>query len=70
MMSDARSKMEVVTMPDVMAAVFVVDDDISVRESLESPSRLQDGSRRTFESARAVPVASCVLPRPVAWSST
>jgi hypothetical protein len=33
--SIAAGRIEVVTMPDVTAIVFVVDDDISVRESLE-----------------------------------
>ena len=33
--STASGRTEVVTMPDVTAIVFVVNDDISVRESLE-----------------------------------
>ena len=52
MISDARSRMEVVTMPDVTATVFVVDDDISVRESLEVLIRAAGWQPEVFESAR------------------
>jgi FixJ family two-component response regulator len=48
--SVGRSK--VVTMPDVMPIVFVVDDDISVRESLELLIRNAGWQPETFVSAR------------------
>jgi FixJ family two-component response regulator len=43
---------EVVTMPDVTAVVFVVDDDISVRESLELLIKSAGWRPETFASAR------------------
>jgi hypothetical protein len=39
------ARIEVVTLPEVTAIVFVVDDDIPVRESLELLSRVRAGSR-------------------------
>jgi FixJ family two-component response regulator len=41
-----------VTMPDVTSIVFVVDDDVSVRESLESLIRTAGWQPETFASAR------------------
>jgi FixJ family two-component response regulator len=46
----ARSTEE--TMPDVMSIVFVVDDDISVRESLELLIRTAGWQPQTFASAQ------------------
>jgi len=47
----ARS-IEVVTMPDVTSIVFVVDDDVSVRESLELLIRTAGWQPETFPSAQ------------------
>jgi FixJ family two-component response regulator len=43
---------EIVAMPDVTSIVFVVDDDVSVRESLELLIRTAGWQPETFESAR------------------
>jgi FixJ family two-component response regulator len=43
---------ELVAMPDVTSIVFVVDDDVSVRESLELLIRTAGWQPETFESAR------------------
>src|SRR5262252_9757619 len=43
---------EVVNMPDATAIVFVVDDDISVRESLELLVKSAGWKAETFESAK------------------
>ena len=43
---------EVVAMPDAMSIVFVVDDDVSVRESLELLIRTAGWSPETFASAQ------------------
>lgn len=43
---------EVLTMPDVASTVFVVDDDVSVRESLELLIRAAGWQAETFTSAR------------------
>jgi FixJ family two-component response regulator len=43
---------EAVTMPDVTSIVFVVDDDVSVRESLELLIRTAGWQPETFGSAR------------------
>jgi FixJ family two-component response regulator len=56
----------VVAMPDVTAIVFVVDDDISVRESLELLIASAGWKPETFASAqdflsRARPTAPCCL---------
>ena len=48
----AAVRREVVTMADVTAIVFVVDDDISVRESLELLIRSAGWQPETFASAR------------------
>src|ERR1700730_2523168 len=69
MMSDASSRMEVGTMSEVTATVFVVDDDISVRESLELLIRMAGWEPETFESARDF-LSHRATPRPVVWSST
>ena len=61
----ARSS-EVATMPDVPSIVFVVDDDVSVRESLELLIRTAGWRPETFSSAqdflsRPRPTAPCCL---------
>jgi FixJ family two-component response regulator len=43
---------EVLTMPDVTSIVFVVDDDVSVRESLELLIRAAGWQAETFTSAQ------------------
>jgi FixJ family two-component response regulator len=54
-------------MPDVTPIVFVVDDDVSVRESLESLIRCEGWQPETFASAREflnyprVPVPNCLV---------
>ena len=50
--SIAAGRIGVVTMPDVTAIVFVVDDDISVRESLELLITHAGWQPETFASAR------------------
>jgi FixJ family two-component response regulator len=50
--SSAGPAIEVVTMPDVRSVVFVVDDDISVRESLELLIRTAGWQPETFASAQ------------------
>jgi hypothetical protein len=50
--SIAAGRIGVVTMPDVTAIVFVVDDDISVRESLELLIKHAGWQPETFASAR------------------
>jgi FixJ family two-component response regulator len=50
--SSAVRAVEVVTMPDVTSVVFVVDDDISVRESLELLIRNAGWQPETFASAQ------------------
>jgi FixJ family two-component response regulator len=52
MMPGARSRMEAVAMPEVTATVFVVDDDISVRESLELMIRAAGWQPEIFASAQ------------------
>ena len=49
--STAAPGIEIVTMPDVRAIVFVVDDDISVRESLELLIKSGGWQPETFASA-------------------
>ena len=56
----------VVTMPDVTSTVFVVDDDVSVRESLELLIRTAGWQPETFASApeflsRPRPTVPCCL---------
>ena len=48
----AAPSIEVVTMPDVPSIVFVVDDDVSVRESLELLIRTAGWRPETFVSAQ------------------
>ena len=48
----ASRSIEVVTMPDVTSIVFVVDDDVSVRESLELLIRTAGWQPETFASAQ------------------
>jgi FixJ family two-component response regulator len=50
--SIAAARIGVVTMPDVTDIVFVVDDDISVRESLELLIKAAGWRPETFVSAR------------------
>jgi FixJ family two-component response regulator len=53
--SSAGHGIEVVTMPDVTSIVFVVDDDISVRESLELLVSTAGWQPETFTSAPEFP---------------
>jgi FixJ family two-component response regulator len=48
----ASRSIEVLTMPDVTSVVFVVDDDVSVRESLELLIRSAGCRAETFESGQ------------------
>jgi FixJ family two-component response regulator len=48
----ASRSIEVLTVPDVTSIVFVVDDDISVRESLELLIRTAGWQPQTFATAR------------------
>jgi len=50
--STVAARIEVVTMPEVTAVVFVVDDDISVRESLELLIKTAGWKAETFASAQ------------------
>ena len=65
--TNSRNAVEVVTMPDLTSIVFVVDDDISVRESLELLIRTAGWRAETFESGQAflsrprVSVPCCLL---------
>jgi FixJ family two-component response regulator len=58
--STAARRIEVVSMADVQGIVFVVDDDISVRESLELLIKNAGWQPRLFESAQEF----LVCPRP------
>src|SRR5215510_5806207 len=66
-MMNGRNAIEVVDVPDPMSIVFVVDDDISVRESLELLIRSAGWRAETFESGQdflsrsRVSVPCCVL---------
>jgi FixJ family two-component response regulator len=51
MLSTPSGRMDVVTTPNVTATVFVVDDDVSVRESLDLLIRAAGWQALTFESA-------------------
>jgi len=51
-LSTVAGRIGVLTMPDVKAIVFVVDDDISVRESLELLIRSAGWTPETFASAQ------------------
>jgi FixJ family two-component response regulator len=63
----AAGSIEVTTMPDVRPIVFVVDDDVSVRESLELLIRSAGWEPETVESAQKFlarprkPVPSCLV---------
>jgi FixJ family two-component response regulator len=65
--ANALKGIEVANMPDVTSIVFVVDDDISVRESLELLIRSAGWRAETFESGQAflsrprVSVPCCLL---------
>jgi FixJ family two-component response regulator len=48
----ASRSIEVLTMPDVTSVVFVVDDDVSVRESLELLIRTAGWQPETFASSQ------------------
>jgi PleD family two-component response regulator len=62
-----RNAIEVVNPPDLTSIVFVVDDDISVRESLELLIRSAGWRAETFESGQdflsrpSVSVPCCLL---------
>jgi FixJ family two-component response regulator len=62
----ASRSIEVPTVPDVTSIVFVVDDDVSVRESLELLIRTAGWQPQTFASAQEFlsfsrPTAPCCL---------
>jgi len=62
----ASGPIEVFTMPDIMSIVFVVDDDVSVRESLELLIRNEGWRPELFASAQAFlsrprPTVPCCL---------
>jgi FixJ family two-component response regulator len=65
--ANGRNGIEVANMPDLTSIVFVVDDDISVRESLELLIRSAGWRAETFESGPAflsrsrVSVPCCLL---------
>ena len=65
--ANGRNGIEVVNMPDLTSIVFVVDDDISVRESLELLIRSAGWRAETFESGQdflsrpRVSVPCCLL---------
>ena len=65
--SIAARPVETMSMPDVSGIVFVVDDDVSVRESLESLLTNAGWQPRIFESAQRflgyprATVASCLV---------
>ena len=52
----AARSIEVVTMPDAQSIVFVVDDDVSVRESLELLIRTAGWRPETFVIGPGFPV--------------
>jgi FixJ family two-component response regulator len=56
-------------MQDVTSIVFVVDDDVSVRESLELLLRTAGWQPETFASAQEF-LCRPHPPVPVAWCST
>ena len=55
---------------DVTSIVFVVDDDVSVRESLELLIRTAGWQPETFASAQEFPVPPSRRPFRAAWCST
>ena len=64
--SPAAHADEVASMPDVTSSVFVVDDDVSVRESLELLIRTEGWCAETFGSAQEFlshprPIVPCCL---------
>jgi FixJ family two-component response regulator len=65
--ANGRNAIEIVTMPDLTSIVFVVDDDISVRESLELLIRSAGWRAETFQSGQdflsrpRVSVPCCLL---------
>ena len=65
--SNAARRLEVVPMVDSQGIVFVVDDDVSVRESLELLLKHAGWQPHTFESAQEF----LACPRPLAanWAS-
>ena len=67
--SSAERPLEVVTMMDVASVVFVVDDDVSVRESLELLIRPQGGSPKPLPHRRTSCLALASM-FPAAWCST
>jgi hypothetical protein len=67
--SSAGRTIEVVTMPGVTSVVFVVDDDVSVRESLELLIGTAGWRPETFASAQEFLSALALLSL-AAWCST
>jgi len=65
--ANGRNAIEIVNMPDLTSIVFVVDDDISVRESLELLIRSAGWRAETFQSGHdflsrpRVSVPCCLL---------
>jgi FixJ family two-component response regulator len=65
--ANGRNAIEIVNMPDLTSIVFVVDDDISVRESLELLIRSAGWRAETFQSGQdflsrpRVSVPCCLL---------
>jgi FixJ family two-component response regulator len=65
--ANGRNGIELVKMPDLTSIVFVVDDDVSVRESLELLIRSEGWRAETFESGQdflsrpRVSVPCCLL---------
>jgi FixJ family two-component response regulator len=65
--ANGRNGIELVKMPDLTSIVFVVDDDVSVRESLELLIRSEGWRAETFESGQEflsrprVSVPCCLL---------
>ena len=63
----ASRSIEVLTMPDVTSVVFVVDDDVSVRESLELLDQNRRVAARNVRVGTGIPVPPSrhcsVLPR-------
>ena len=54
--SSTGRAVKVDTMPDVTSVVFVVDDDVSVRESLEGFIKAAGLAPRDFRVAAGIPV--------------
>ena len=57
-------------MPDVTSIVFVVDDDVSVRESLELLIQSRRLAARDVRVGAGIPVPPSRRRFPAAWCST